>query len=143
MPERKNQQYQQVLHNKKSAELGIIVETPNISYPWFLTDRPFERKQKDYSKDKKGAVETLFNTWENAKYALGFQEKDLKEWKDKKYTVLEIGPGRGVSFAQLHERGIDIYALEPTLKFPKSDYLQEEQLFLKQHQAAGRIHTAN
>lgn len=122
---------------------GIVVPKAPEGTPkgWLLTKRPFERSQQDYSSDELARIKQVYGSWDRAKFQLGFQEGDLHTWKENGFYVLEVGPGFGVSTQQLLERGVDIYALEPSLKFTDGDTPELEDRFSRP-EFAGRISAA-
>jgi len=96
---------------------------------WLLTDRPFETPKERYTPEELSLIEETYGSWEKAKYQLGFQEEDVEEWKQKRFQILEVGAGFGVSTEELLDWGIDMYALEPSLRF--TDEIDEQVVRLK------------
>jgi hypothetical protein len=135
------------MQDNKAEHLEISQAHKGNERDWVLTGRPFERNKSQYSPDEIRMLENQYGSWDNVKYALGFQDKELKEWKRKRYKVLEIGPGKGIAFEQLFKKGLDVYALEPSL-LADSDHdsadkeLSEARQRLKQDKYRGRVQAA-
>lgn len=54
---------------------------------------------------------------QSSRYELGISDEEVQKWRESHSPVLEIGPGVGGSFMQLNKMGVNIYALEPSLKY--------------------------
>lgn len=112
--------------------------------PNFVTSRPFEKDKKQYSSEDIQQIEAVYGSWDNAKYALGFTEEEVSDMKKGKRSVLEIGPGTGVSFDQMVRSGVDIYALEPAVgsdffKLDSKSMRQISDYLIRRDKFSGRV----
>lgn len=125
----------------------IKVNPQEVLTEFPITNSPFERNKNDYSDAHLQHLEKLYGSWDNVKYELGFQEIDSTNWQNNHHKILEVGPGMGVSTKQLLEKGIDIYALEPSLKYlyieSKDALANKRKKILLEDQFINRISSAN
>lgn len=104
----------------ESANFEITPFPVRDKLPWEPTGRLFERARRDFSSDILRDYEPRYG-WEGMRYSLGFRDGEIKEWADKKLKILEIGPGLGTSTKQLIDKGVDLYVIEPSLKYNSED----------------------
>ncbi len=76
---------------------------------------------------------------------LGFNEAEIATWISNQLPVLEIGPGRGVSSQQLIDRKVNLFVLEPTLKYSYRDdpWLEEAKTRFSSNKFQHRVSAAN
>src|SRR5438309_12102463 len=100
-------------------------ETPHIEVdiqpglePWMFTNRPFAL---ELSSEEISSWESETGLpWRKLQYALAFEQADIDHWsqeKDQGCAVLEVGTGGGAAFTWLQEHGVNMYGMEPTLKY--------------------------
>lgn len=108
-----------------------------------VTGGPFERP---YDARAQEVVRASHTSWDQIKYELGFQESDIQAWLANHYRVLEVGPGIGVSLEQLTRKGVEVYAIEPALRYDtvqgKTEPIELMRQQLQQPHYAGKVSDA-
>lgn len=128
----------------ESTTIDVRQTVPGERRNWLVTGRPFKIDQSAISPYMLGLYESndIPHTYE-----LGFSDKELAEWKGKKYPILEIGPGTGASSQELLDEGINLFVLEPSLRYPadaaSNPSIEEAIKRFSSSEFQGRVSAAN